>query len=79
MLLIFCQYSSKEPIELDASLVRSFEDFQKSLIRLRSYEEIKTCMNRSHEDLSLGIHDLLCVFYHVVLRCWIMFVNLLYR
>jgi len=53
MFLIFGQYNSKEPIELDASLVRSFEDFQKSLIRLRTYEEIKTCTNRSNEDLSL--------------------------
>lgn len=34
MFLIFGQYSSKEPIELDASMVRYFEDFQKSLIRL---------------------------------------------
>lgn len=37
---IFSMYSSKGPIELDVSLVRSFI-IQKSLIWSKAYEEIK--------------------------------------
>jgi hypothetical protein len=46
-------HSLKEPIELDASLVMSFQIIHESLIWPKTYEEIKVCMDRPDEDLSL--------------------------
>jgi hypothetical protein len=42
--MIFDQYNTKGPIELDTSLVRSFKYIKKSLILSRTYEKIKTLM-----------------------------------
>jgi len=53
MFSIFNQYSTKGHNELEASLVRSFEDIQKSLIRLKNYEEIKALMEEPNEEISL--------------------------
>jgi hypothetical protein len=39
MFSIFCQYSIKRPVELDAALVRSIQDICSSLIRLRTLDE----------------------------------------
>jgi len=53
MLSLFGQHSSKGSVELDASLVRSFQYIRESLIRPMTYKEINTCINRLDEDLSL--------------------------
>lgn len=62
MFLIFSQYNLKWQIDLDASLVESFKDIQKSLIRSKNYEEIKALIDKY---ISLTNHDLLCVFNFV--------------
>jgi hypothetical protein len=36
---------AKRPNKLDASLVRSFKDIRKSLIRIRNYEDIRSLMD----------------------------------
>lgn len=64
---IFGQYSTKGPIELDASLAISFEDIQKKLFRSRTYEEIRALMEEPDEDVSLV--DLLCFVLLCVLHC----------
>ena len=51
MFSIFCQYSTRVPIELDLSLVRYVEHIQQSLIR--NYEEIRALMDVPHEDIYL--------------------------
>jgi len=38
---------------LDASLVRYFEDIQKSTIQSMTYEEIKACMDTPNKDVKL--------------------------
>lgn len=53
MFSIFGQYSLKRTIELDHSLLISFHGIRKSLIRSRTSEEIRTCMVRYDEELSL--------------------------
>jgi len=53
MFSIFCQYSTRGPIELDASLVRSVEEIQKSFIWLRNYEEIRALLEAPDEEISL--------------------------
>jgi hypothetical protein len=53
MFSIFCQYSIRGPIELDASLVRSVEEILKSLIRPRNYEEIRAILEALEEEISL--------------------------
>lgn len=53
MFYIFDQHISKGLIELDDSLVRSFQDIQKSLIQSGTYKEIMACMDRPYEDLNL--------------------------
>ena len=54
MFSIFEQYSTKGPIELDALLIRSFEDIRKSLIRPRTYEEIRELMDGPEDVISLA-------------------------
>jgi len=50
---IFGQFSTRGPIELDASLVRYVEHIQQSLIRPRNYEEIRALMDAPDEDINL--------------------------
>jgi len=54
MFSIFGPYNTKGTIGLDASLVRSVEKIQKSLIRLRNYEEIRALLEGPDEDISLA-------------------------
>jgi len=54
MYSIFGQYSSRGPIQLDASLVKFVEQIQKSLIRPRNYEEITALLDAPDEDISLA-------------------------
>jgi len=61
---IFGQYSTKEPIELDASLVRSVEQIQKSLIWPRNYEEIRALLDAPYEDINLV--DLWFVMFYFI-------------
>jgi len=53
MFYIFCQFSTRGPIELDALLIRSVEHIQQNLIRPRNFEEIRELMSAPHEDISL--------------------------
>jgi len=53
MFSIFGQFSTRGPIELDASLVRTVEHIRQSLIQPRNYEEIKALMDAPEEDISL--------------------------
>lgn len=53
MFSIFGQYSTRGPIELDASLVRYIEHIQQSLIRPRNYEKIMALKEAPHEDINL--------------------------
>ncbi|MCI71913.1 hypothetical protein A2U01_0093176, partial [Trifolium medium] len=43
-------YMTKGPIELDAKLVRLVEDIMLNMIRLRTFDEISTCMVQPEED-----------------------------
>jgi len=80
-ILIFGQYSTRGPIELDASLVRSVEQIQKSLMRPKNYEEIRALLNAPHEDINLDdpwsamFYFIICfmLFLLHVLCCRIMF------
>ncbi|MCH82446.1 hypothetical protein A2U01_0003252 [Trifolium medium] len=47
---IFSQYSTKGPIELDVTLVRSVQDICLSLIRPRIFDEITACMVEPEDD-----------------------------
>jgi len=53
MLFVFGQHSTRGPIELDASLVRSTEQILKSLHRSRNYEEIRALLEGPEEEVSL--------------------------
>ncbi|AES73875.1 hypothetical protein MTR_3g109740 [Medicago truncatula] len=53
MFSIFGQFSTRGPIELDASLVRYVEHIRQSLIQPRNYLEIRTLMDAPHKDISL--------------------------
>lgn len=53
MFYIFCEFSTRGPIELDTLLVRFIEHIQQNLIRPRNYEEIRALMDAPHEDISL--------------------------
>ena len=53
MFCIFCQHNTREPIELDASFVRSIEEIRKSLFRSRNYEEIRALLDAPNEEISL--------------------------
>jgi len=53
MFSIFGLHSTRGPIELDASLVRSAEQIQKSLIWPRTYEEIRALLEPPKEEISL--------------------------
>jgi len=50
MFSVFAQHSTRGPIELDASLVRSAEQILKSLHRPRNYEEIKALLEGLEEE-----------------------------
>jgi len=50
MLSVFGQHSTRGPIELDASLVRSVEQILKSLHRSRNDEEIRALLKRQEEE-----------------------------
>jgi len=54
MFSIFDQHSLKGPIKLNTTLVWSFQDIRENLIRLRTYEEIRACMDKLDEDLGLA-------------------------
>ncbi|AES77305.1 hypothetical protein MtrunA17_Chr7g0216451 [Medicago truncatula] len=54
MFSIFGHYNTRGPIELDASLVRSFEQIQKILIRPMNYKEIRTLLDTPDEYISLA-------------------------
>ena len=54
MFFVFGQHNTRGPIELDASLVRSAEQIQKSLIRPRNYEETRGLLEGPEEEVSLG-------------------------
>jgi len=54
MFLIFGQYSTREPIELDALLVIFVEQIKKSLIRLRNYKEIMALLDSPDKEISLA-------------------------
>jgi len=54
MFSIFGQFNTREPIELDSSLIRSVEHIQQSLISPRNYEEIRALMNAPDEEISLN-------------------------
>ncbi|MCI11390.1 photosystem I P700 chlorophyll a apoprotein [Trifolium medium] len=47
---IFSQYSTKGPIELDTTLVRSIQAICSRLIRLRTFDQIASCMVEFDED-----------------------------
>jgi len=64
MVSIFSQYSIKGSIELDTPLVRSVEEIQKSLIRLRNYEEIMALMKEPNEEISLA--DLWSIMFYFI-------------
>jgi len=53
MFSVFGQHSTRGPIELDASLVRSAKQIRKSLIWPRKYEEIRALLERPEEEVSL--------------------------
>jgi len=54
MFSVFGQHSTRGPIELDASLVRSAEQILKSLHRPMNYEEIRDLLEGpEEEDVSL--------------------------
>ncbi|AES59417.1 hypothetical protein MTR_1g019220 [Medicago truncatula] len=50
MFYVFVQHSTRGPIELDASLVRSAEQIRKSLHRARNYEEIRALLEGPEEE-----------------------------
>jgi len=54
MFSVFDQHSTRGPIELDASLVRSTEQIQKSLIQPKNYKEIRALLEGLEEEVSLG-------------------------
>ncbi|AES99779.1 hypothetical protein MTR_5g084630 [Medicago truncatula] len=54
MFSIFGQYNTKGLIELDASLVKSVEEIQKSLIQPRNYEENWALLEELDEEISLA-------------------------
>jgi len=54
MFSVFAQHSTRGPIELDASLVRSAEQIQKSLILPRNYEEVGAFLEGPEEEVSLN-------------------------
>jgi hypothetical protein len=53
MFSIFGQYSTRGPIELDASLVRSVYQILKNLIQPRDYEEIRALLDAPQEDINI--------------------------
>jgi len=53
MFSVFGQDSTRGPIEMDASLVRSAEQILDSLNRPRTYEEIRALMEPPDEEISL--------------------------
>jgi len=55
------QHSTRRPIEMDASLVRSAEQILKSLIWPKNYEEIRALLEPPHEEISLDdLDNVLC-------------------
>ena len=57
MFSLSAQYSTRGPIELDASLVRSAEQILKSLHRSRNYEEIRALLEGPEEE-EVSLDDL---------------------
>jgi len=53
MFFVFGQHSTRGLIELDASLVRSAEQIQKSLIWPKNYEETRALLEPPGEEISL--------------------------
>jgi len=53
MFSVFSQHSTRGPIELDVSLVRSAEQILKSLHWPRNYEEIRALLEGPEEEVSL--------------------------
>jgi hypothetical protein len=65
MISIFSQYTMKEPIELDATLVTSVHDICSRFILPMTFDEIATCMVESEDDevVNLLIVSLVCLYY----------------
>ena len=57
MFSVFGQHSTRGPIELDASLVRSAEHILKSLHRPRNYKEIRALLEGPEEE-EVSLDDL---------------------
>lgn len=53
MFSVFVHYNSKRQFELDITLVRFVQAIWTSLIWLRTYREIKACMDGQKEEFSL--------------------------
>jgi len=53
MFFIFSQYNSEGSIELDTFLMRYVHFIQKSLNRYMTYEEIRMCIDKSENEISL--------------------------
>ena len=64
MLSIFSQYSTRGPIELDGSSVRSVEEIRKGLIRPKNYEEIRAFLDAPYDEINLA-GPWWCCFYYV--------------
>jgi len=70
MFSIFGQYSTRRLIELDASLVKSVEQIQKSLIPPRNYVQIRVVLDVLDEDISLV--DMWSVMFYFIM-CFMLF------
>jgi len=70
---IFCQYSTRGPIEFDASLVRFVEEIRKSLIRTRTYEEIRALLEAPYEEFSLD--DLWYTMFYFITCIMLFFIT----
>jgi hypothetical protein len=53
MFSVFGQHSTRGPIELDASLVRSAEQILKSLNQTKNFKEIRALLEGPDEEISL--------------------------
>lgn len=72
MLSIFCKYSSKRLIELDATLLRYVHVIQKSLIRSMTRKEIRAYMYEFDEEISLT-HPRSCLCLIMLLQLLLLF------
>jgi len=82
MFSILNQYSNKWSIELDASLVRSFQDIKKSLIQPITCEDIRVLIEEPNKEVNLvdPWYVMFCfiTFFYVVELCCLIYLRLLY-